>query len=227
MKQYKKESYPSKQEWLDNRGIGGSSAAAICNQSKWLTAGDVYNELALHKHKKVSENERMMEGTLTEPSIRNLFSFDFKNKYIVKNPPKKSFWLFRRIDKPYITLTPDGLLKEIKTNRNGALEIKNVEMIKSDIRQLWENNMLPVQYYYQCLHYFIAKPDIEFVVLYAHLKYYELEGKEWKFSHAIDKAYFIEKSDVIADIDFLEKKETSFYEKHILVKKRPASIISF
>ena len=80
MKLYKRESYKTKSEWLNARGIGGSSAAAICNKSKWLTANDVYNELALKKRKKVVENERMIEGVQSESAIRLLFSLDYKDE---------------------------------------------------------------------------------------------------------------------------------------------------
>lgn len=229
MKLYKRESYKTKSEWLNARGIGGSSAAAICNKSKWLTANDVYNELALKKRKKVVENERMIEGVQSESAIRLLFSLDYKDEYKVINPPSRAYWLFRRTDKEYITCTPDGLLTDLKTGKLGGLEIKNVEMIKRDVRDLWENNTLPDQYYYQCLHYFVAITDLEFVCLFAHLKYfvYDDESKKWVFDHAVDKPYWIYKKDVIAHIEFLEKKETEFYEHHIQAKRRPKIVISF
>jgi predicted phage-related endonuclease len=229
MKLYKRESYKTKSEWLNARGIGGSSAAAICNKSKWLTANDVYNELALKKRKKVVENERMIEGVQSESAIRLLFSLDYKDEYKVINPPSRAYWLFRRTDKEYITCTPDGLLVDLKTGKLGGLEIKNVEMIKRDIRSLWENNTLPDQYYFQCLHYFVAKPDIEFVCLFAHLKYFIHDDKndKWVFDHAVDKPYWIYKQDVISHIEFLEKKETEFYENNIRAKRRPKIVISF
>jgi len=226
---YKEELYTRKSEWLNHRGIGGSSAAAVVNKSKWLTANDVYNEIALGKKKNIPENERMIEGVKSESAIRQLFSLDYKKEYEVINPPKRGYWLFRRTDKEYITCTPDGLLIDLKTNKLGGLEIKNVEMIKREVRDLWENNKLPDQYYYQCLHYFVAKTDIEFVCLFAHLKYFVFDevNKIWVFDHAVDKPYWIYKKDVISHIEFLEKKETEFYENYIRAKRRPKIVISF
>ncbi len=229
MANYRQELHIRKGEWLAHRVIGGSFAAAVVNKSKWFTPNDVYNELALGKKKRIPENERMVEGVKSENAIRQLFTLDYKKEYSVINPPTKGYWLFRRTDKEYITCTPDGLLTDLKTGKLGGLEIKNVEMIKRDVRDLWENNTLPDQYYYQCLHYFVAITDLEFVCLFAHLKYfvYDDESKKWVFDHAVDKPYWIYKKDVIAHIEFLEKKETEFYEHHIQAKRRPKIVISF
>ena len=93
-KNYKKEIYKTREDWLSHRGIGGSDAAAICNKSKWRTACDVYKALTSSKQKKEIKNTRMVEGTKAEPLIRNLFELEHP-EYKVIHPPKKGSWLFR------------------------------------------------------------------------------------------------------------------------------------
>ena len=70
---YIKEKYKTKEEWIANRGIGGSSASAIINKSKWTTTLDIYNELVLDIRKEIPENDRMREGKIAEDFIRKLF----------------------------------------------------------------------------------------------------------------------------------------------------------
>ena len=155
---YTKESYNSREEWLKNRGIGGSDAAAIVNKSKWATPTDIFNRIVYNKEKSISSNSRMTEGTLAEEHIRFLWALDHPNCK-VKNPPKKAYWLFRRKDYPLLTCTPDGLFK--MDNKLYGLEIKDVELIKGDVRALWESDILPDQYYFQCLHYMVVMNDLQ------------------------------------------------------------------
>lgn len=228
-KLYRRESYKTKEEWLNARGIGGSSAAAVLGKSKWLTPNDLYNELALGKRKIIPENERMIAGTKSENAIRTIFTLIYHDRFKVTNPPKKTFWLFRRIDKPYLTITPDGLALELDTGKKFGVEIKNVQMIKREVKDLWENDTLPDQYFCQCLHYFIGKPDLDGVILFALLEYqkFDEETEKWVFSHIVIRPYVICREDVISQIAYLENKETEFYENNIKVKKRPCLKLSF
>ena len=223
---YTLEKHKTKEEWVEARGIGGSSAAAILGLSNWHTTQDIYDDLALGKVKKISDNERMQDGRLSESAIRQLFILDYK-RYKVKEPPKRSYWMFRRKDKPYITLTPDALLKDTYTGKLGALEIKNVEMRNKETRVAWETLDLPDQYYWQVVHYFVAKPDIDFVIVYAHLKYFAYNelAEEWQLDYSKQRAYYFERLMFKKHIDYLENEETKFYENYVAKRKRPPLIL--
>lgn len=224
----RKERFRNREEWLSARGIGGSDLAALMNQSKWGDPQSLYDRLTGKKDKPRKQSERMAEGANTEASIRNLFRYDFAKDFDVTDPPKGN-WLWRREDKPYITCSPDGMLKRKGTGEMGGLEIKNVDLIKSEDVAIWEANQLPQQYYWQAIQYFVAIPEIGFVVLYAHLKHYAKDGEEWKFAYAEDRPYFLYRSDeeTRKRIEYAERKETEFIENNVMKGKRPTLIIKF
>ena len=223
MKEYKKLTFKTKEEWLRNRGIGGSDAAAIANASKWQTPTDIYNRLVLNKEQKDISNSRTIEGTLAEEHIRELWGLDHP-KCKLTRPPKISHWLFVSNKHPLLTCTPDGLFK-IDKDLFG-LEIKDVELIKGDVKEMWESDILPDQYYFQVLHYMVVMNDLKGVCLNAHLKYFKFneETNKWEFSHAIDKDYWIYREDVKQDIKYLLDIEINFIKENI-EKKHPPKLI--
>jgi hypothetical protein len=46
------------------------------------------------------------------------------------------------------------------------------------------------------------------------------------FDHAVDRPYFIVRKDVADQVDYLERKETEFWEVNIKGRKRPKLRIS-
>lgn len=205
--------------------IGGSDLAAIMGESKWETKDDLYDRLALGKEKMVKSNETMEKGTKAEANIRNLFALDFADEFSVIDPPTKGYWLYQRKDKPYITCTPDGLLKSKKDKSLSGLEIKYVSIMKSSDHEIWESNNIPGQYYWQCIQYMIAIPNLASVYLFAHLKYFTIIDGVWVFDHAVDKPYVLYREDCESDIDLGEAKQSEFYEDNVLKRKRPALTI--
>lgn len=227
MKNVKKSRFYNDEDWHKARSqtIGGSEAAMVVNKSPWGTASDLYTKFITKKQIKVTENDRMREGTKAEEHIRALFSLDRKDLK-VKNPPKKGHWFFQRVDKPYISCTPDGLAIT-KNKKLWGIEIKDVELIKSKDKKIWESNTLPDQYYFQCLQYLLVFEEMEGVVLEAHQKYFKHneETDTWEFDYAIDRQYKVYRKDVKPHLDYLEKKETEFMEVNIKGHKRPKAII--
>ena len=227
-KNYTKETYKTREAWLANRGIGSSDAAAICNKSKWKTPRDVYNSITSKEQKKEVKNARMTEGTLAEPHIRALFEIEHPEYKVIHPPKGNKCWLFRRKDYPLLTLTPDGLLEEIATGKKLGLEIKDIELRKREQKELWLNDTLPDDYYFQTLHYMVVKNDLEGVILVARLKFYSFDyNNEYTLDHIETRYYWImrEDEDVSKHISYLEKKEISFIENNIKPGKRPPVIV--
>lgn len=227
-KNYIKEIYKTREDWLQNRGIGGSDAAAICNKSKWRTASDVYTALTSTKQKDENKNSRMVEGTKAEPLIRALFELEHP-EYKVIHPPKKGSWMFRRKDYPLLTLTPDGLLEEKATGKKYGLEIKDIELRKREQKEMWLRDVLPDDYYFQSLQYLVVKNDLDGVCLVARLKYYSFDyNNEYVLDHIETRYYWIIREDegVTKHVEYLEKKEIAFIEYNIKLKRRPPSSIN-
>lgn len=227
-KNYTKELYKTREDWLANRGIGGSDAAAICGKSKWKTPRDVYNNITDKAPKKEIKNARMIEGTKAEPLIRALFEIEHPEYKVIHPPKGNKCWLFRRKDYPLLTLTPDGLLEEIATGKKLGLEIKDIELRKREQKELWLNDTLPDDYYFQTLHYMVVKNDLEGVILVARLKFYSFDyNNEYTLDHIETRYYWImrEDEDVSKHISYLENKEISFIENNIKPGKRPPVIV--
>ena len=231
MKNYKKKMFKTKEEWLNfkDKTIGGSELACIFNQSKWGNAQDVYNKILLNKRKKVKETKRMREGTLAEENIRALFALDHQETMYIKNPPQKGYAIYQRKDKPYITCTPDGFAIEKTTGNKWGLEIKDIELRRNEDVYDWESDVLPAQYYFQCLDYLMTMNDLVGVILTAHLKYYKFDEntQEQVFDKAVDKSYYIYRKDVENHLKFVEEKVTNFWNTNILKHKRPKFIFKF
>ncbi len=231
-KNYKKSIFKTKEEWLKakEQTIGGSEAAMVVNRSKWGNASSLYSKFMLGNKDKPT-NERMSQGARAEEHIRALFTLDYENRFIVKAPPKRKYWFFQRLDKPYIACTPDGLVVDKTDKSIWGLEIKDVEIRHAEERELWENNVLIDQYYFQCLQYLLTINDLKGVVLFAHLKYYKYDRKkeQWIFEKAIDKPYWVYRDDlsVQTNLRLLENHETKFYNECILKKERPELVIKF
>lgn len=211
-KNYKKEIYKSRKEWLNARGIGGSDAAAILGKSKWVTLASVKKRLLGKKEIEEKKNSRMIEGTLKEPHIRKMYILNNSNIKVIE-PPKRNCWLFRRKDYPLITCTPDGLI--IKDNKKYGLEIKDVALYRKEQIDTWEDGILPEQYYIQMLHYLVTMEDLDGVIMYAHLMYYKKneETGKWEYDYSVLRQYVVERTEVEKDIQILETKEIDFINK--------------
>lgn len=226
-KLYKVEKYSSKEKWLNARGIGGSSASAIENANPYMSKLELYRVIKSNKKKKLdTTNTSMKYGINLEPLIRDIYRYDTESKYQVIDP--KPFEMFRRIDKPFMTATIDGQLVEKSTKRKGILEIKTHDIRNRIDYQNW-NGRIPDNYFIQVIHYLAVLNDFEFAVLCAKLRYfkYDLNDKSAELEKSEIRYYYIERSEVIKEIEKLEKDETDFWENNILKGQMPSVKIMF
>lgn len=227
-KLYKKEIYKTKEEWLNARGFGGSSASAILGCNPWMTILDLYKAV-ISKKKEVSttdqSNEAMQYGTRCEPLMRELYSLDYETLYKVHKPYK--YEMYRRTDKPYLTATPDGLLLSKVDDKKMIWECKTHDIRNRADDEMWKDN-IPQNYFIQCLHYLVVMKDYDGVILNAKLRYfdyYNSDGKKLLYQKII--YHIIWRSEVIDQIEYLEKKETEFWENNIQKKIMPQLTIKF
>lgn len=227
-KLYKKEIYKTKEEWLDARGFGGSSASAILGFNPWMTILDLYKAIVSKKKENSTtdqSNESMQYGTRCESIVRDLYSLDYESTYKVHKPYK--FEMYRRIDKPYLTATPDGLLLSKVDGKKLIWECKTHDIKNRTDDEMWANS-IPQNYFIQCLHYLVVMQDYDGVILNAKLRYfnyYNSDGKKLLYQKII--YHTIWRSEVLDQIEYLEKKETEFWENNIQKKIMPQIIIKF
>jgi predicted phage-related endonuclease len=172
---------------------------------------DVYQSLTSnHRFTKEESNEAIERGTLLEPLIRKQFAI-IHPEYKVINPPKNN-WIFRRIDKPYMGASLDGLLVNKETKEHEILEIKTHQIRSKEDADIWVNQkILPQQYYVQALHY-LNVTGFKRLRLMAQLIYYNFG----KFEKSELREYVLNADELTKDLALEEKKITKFYEQYIV-----------
>lgn len=194
----------SRAEWLEARKnyIGGSEAAAIIGMSPYSNNVDLW-ELKTGRRvaEDISENQLVKYGIEAEKYLRELFALDYP-QYAV-NYVDNNLWLNDRY--PWAHASLDGTLFEIETERRGVLEIKTTNIQSPEQKLKWDGR-IPDNYYIQVLHYLMVT-EFDFAILKAQLKW---ERDDDVF--CVTKHYRIERSDVEADIEFLQNSEKQFFE---------------
>lgn len=206
----------NEKEWLQERlkGIGGSEASAIIGKNPYMSNQELWElKVGLKEHVDIGNKPCVQYGKEAEAPLRELFKLDFP-KYEVLY---KDFDLIRHDKYPYILATLDGRLIEKETGRIGILEIKTSEILRSMQKEKW-NQGIPDNYYIQVLWQLLAT-SYDFAVLKAQLKYQYSGEVRTEAKH-----YFIERSEVQEDIDYLEEAGIKFWG-HVENRTRPPLIL--
>ena len=190
-------------EWLKRRlkGIGGSDAAAAVGLSPFKSNVSLWEEkTGRRKAADISDNPRVKYGKEAEKYLRELFKLDFPQYHVdydefgmIANNP----------DMPFCFATLDGDLTE--SGRRGILEIKTCEIMRSSQWAEW-NGQIPQHYYIQVLHQLLAT-GYDFAIVKAQLKYRDKNGD----MQAAIRHYKIDRSDVLADLEWLSEREKVFW----------------
>lgn len=204
----------SHDEWLKNRTkIGGSDAAAIVGMNPYKTNIDLWFEKTGQAvAEDISDKPYVKYGTNAETHLRELFVLDFPQYevgYVENN-------MFFNKKYPWAHASLDGWLTD-QDGRKGILEIKTTEILQSMQKEKW-NQRIPDNYYIQLLHYMMVT-EFDFAVLKAQLKTV-FEGVPYLQT----KHYFIERTEVKEDIQYLVREEQRFW-KHVMERTRPALVL--
>lgn len=204
----------SREEWLKNRTkIGGSDASAIVGLNPYKSNTDLWMEKTGQiVPEDISDKPYVQYGTQAEMHLRGLFRLDFP-QYIVEYVDNN---MFLNDEYPWAHASLDGWLTD-QDGRKGILEIKTTEILQSMQKEKW-NHQIPDNYYIQILHYLMVT-GFDFAVLKAQLKTV-FNGVPYLQT----KHYFIERSEVEEDIQYLANEEKKFW-KQVQERKRPALIL--
>jgi len=204
----------SREEWLKHRSrIGGSDAAAIVGLNPYKTNTDLYLEKTGQKESPdISDKPYVLYGTKAEEHLRELFRLDFP-QYQVQYFDNNMYLNSRY---PFAHASLDGELTD-KDGRRGILEIKTTNILQSMQKEKWKDR-IPDNYFIQVLHYLMVT-EFDFVVLKAQLKS-EFGGQIYLQT----KHYFIERSEVAGDIEYLAEEEAKFW-KCVETKRMPDLIL--
>ncbi len=204
----------SREEWLQNRGrIGGSDASCIVGMNPYKSNVDLWQiKTGQLISEDISEQPFVKYGTEAEQHLRELFKLDFPKYHVFYE--ENNMWLNDKM--PFAHASLDGWLID-EEGRKGILEIKTTNILQSMQKEKW-NNRIPDNYYIQILHYLMVT-EFDFAILKAQLKS-EFNGEIYLQT----KHYKIERSEVEADIKFLESSERKFW-KQVQERRKPDLIL--
>jgi putative phage-type endonuclease len=190
-------------DWLKNRlnGIGGSEISAVVGLNPYMSNVDLWEiKTGKRPQEDISEKPYVKYGTQAEMHLRGLFRLDFP-QFTVEYVDNNS-WTNSKYEWAQASL--DGWLTD-QNGRKGILEIKTTEILNAAQREKWKDK-IPQNYYCQSLFY-MAVVEAEFCVLKAQLKTVIDETPKLETRH-----YFIERSEVQEDIEYLMNEGEDFWQ---------------
>lgn len=194
--------FDSQEEWLKHRDrIGGSDASAVVGLNPYKTNQELWREkTGRTEPEDISDKPYVKYGHEAEPYIRALFALDYPEyqvEYFENN-------MITNTKCPWAHASLDGELVD-QDGRRGVLEIKTTNILQSMQREKWKDQ-IPDNYYIQVLHYLMVT-EYDFAVLVAQLKT-DFGGDLRKQT----RHYFIEKDEVLEDIEYLRTEEERFWQ---------------
>lgn len=209
-------------EWKAARllGIGASEAAAVIGRSPWKSNLDLWREKTRRKEPDdISDKDCVEYGHAAEEHIRALFALDYPRYEVTYGG---AYDMVHHPEHPFIFATLDGRLVERDTGRRGVLEIKTTNIVRSMQKEKWwgpDGPCIPDQYYIQICHQLLAT-GWDFAVLHAQLKY--------QYGDSIRserRTYFIERSEILDDLQFLLDSEVKFWIENVQADREPPLIL--
>lgn len=196
-------SYKDRDEWLTHRdGIGASDSGAVCGCG-FKTPVQLWREkMQIDKPKDISGNPRVQFGNDIEEPLRSLYRVMHPENTLDFTP----YTILRRDDHhQFMFSTPDGWLTETGTGRRGLYESKSSTCLSAHDWNEWKDKV-PMGYFCQICHSMFVG-DFEFAEIFAILRN--------KDNDAELRLYHFERDDVAEDIDWIVRKEETFYDSMV------------
>lgn len=212
---YKIYDFKDERAWLKGRvnGIGGSDASAVVGRNPYKTNIELFEEKTGRRiSPDISDKPYVIYGKNAEAPIRELFKLDYP-EYQVSH---YDYRILQSEEYPFMQASLDGELLD-QDGRKGVLEIKTTNILQSMQREKWKDR-IPDNYYIQVLHYLLVS-GYQFAVLRAHL----ISSWDGDVRTQV-KHYFIERSEVQEDLDYLLKEEMKFW-KYVESGRKPSLIL--
>lgn len=198
------QTFGSREEWLAARSgrIGGSDASAIMGLNPYRTNVQLWEiKTGRMVQEDISKKPYVKYGTQAEEYLRELFKLDFPEYEVLYE--EDNMWLNDQY--PFAHASLDGWLVD-QDGRKGILEIKTTNILQSMQKEKWKGR-IPDNYYIQLLHYLMVT-EFDFAVLKAQLKF-DYNGEIVLHT----RHYKVERSEVEADIEYLQNSEKTFWKQ--------------
>lgn len=215
--------FKTKKAWLENRKIGGTDLATVVNGvGRWQTINDLYDRLVNGKTENKKDTQIMANGRNAEQHINALFLMETPHLRPLRH--KQGYLLITKKNAPYLTLSPDCLVKDNTNGKKGFIEIKlkqvyNEKQIANYLGNLKDEEP---QYYWQLIHYFIVENSLQFGYLVVAFQVKRKEGETWQNDKIIIDSLKVNRQDVSDDIKTAKAKLKDFINNNVVKHVRPS-----
>lgn len=182
--------------------IGGQDASAILKMNRYCSPFTVWKEKTQGRNPFKSSKAVEIGRSIEEYLIKD-FCEEMGFEYVKLE--KEDIRAYSK-NYPFAVASYDYWGKDPKTKEDYILETKFSD---SKHAEEWDNGNIPINYYWQCIHYFMVSETVNTIYLYG------LVGTE-KYLHVFKR------EDVKNDINMLIEKESDFFERYILTNNPPA-----
>lgn len=200
---------------LRGKGIGGSDAAIIINESSYKTPYQLWREKTGMVNQKFITNAAIEKGNRLEQPLIDTFAALYPEYSLIDT---KSISL-ESLKFPFMRANLDGALIG-PDNKKGILEIKTTTIHReSTLKDNWtyydredrkEIIQIPKNYYCQCLHY-LEVTDFDFCIIFALLDFPGRGNDGLRRQET--RVELILKENVVIDTAYIVKKEKEFWRK--------------
>lgn len=162
--------FNNEKEWLSFRKgkIGGTLVSAICGKNPYKNNVDAYNIIVnASDESSTIDNEAVIKGKKAEELILKLWALDHP-KYKVKHF-KYEVFTFDNVETYYSS--PDGIAIDTETGEIWMLEVKTAFLASASKKESWKNNLIPPNYYCQCIWEYLSNPKAKGTIIIAELLY--------------------------------------------------------
>lgn len=195
--------YADRESWLAGRknSIGASEVSAAVGLNPFMSQLELWEiKTGRKKPKDLSNVSRVVFGQNAEGLIRDLYMLEHPEFTLEYHPYRVYF----QTELPFLTATLDGELTRVEDGVKGIYEGKTAECTKKAQWENW-NGKVPDHYYTQLCHQlWCAGKEFNFSILNAKIK--GLNGDSSL------RSYEFAREDMQADIDWIIKKATEFWE---------------
>ena len=204
----------SREEWLEHRkkGIGGSEISAVIGANPYMSNTELWElKTGRREPDDISDNPFVRYGTLAEEYIRKMF--ELRNPHLDVHYKENNS--FRNDKYPFAQASVDGWIYD-ENKRLGIWECKTTEIMNRTMLDKWKDG-IPQNYFCQVLLY-MAVLEADFCVLTAEKRY------PWKTGYAEVQDYYIERSEVQEDIEYLMAEGEKFWG-YVQRDERPPCVL--
>ena len=186
-----------------SKGIGGSDAAAVVGQNKYMTNIELWRiKTGKEEAENISKKQCVIYGHKAEKPMIELFKLDYPEFEVTRNP----YTVLVNEEYEWLRGTLDGELYHKESKTCGIFEIKTTTCYNSEQFMRW-NGQIPNNYYVQLLHYFLIDECFKFAILKVLINF--IDG--YKMKAASIRHYLVKREEVEEDLEYLFNAEKDFW----------------